>query len=200
MAGLYTPYRHGTPLSWIGTWAFVAKRVGIWRVVCLLQEVAPRSKAPPPRSADRRKPQGNSQPGLHPSTLEGFGRAQLEAGEVASDFGCPDCSGTLYVREAGDQGWLSFRCRIGHVFAIDSLLQFKEDRLDEAFWTALEHLDELAQLYAVMGAWKRELPGVPAREQLAARRRRILAHRRALRALIRTEGVVSQHDREGNAR
>jgi len=104
------------------------------------------------------------------------------------------------VREAGDQGWLSFRCRIGHVFAIDSLLQFKEDRLDEAFWTALEHLDELAQLYAVMGAWKRELPGVPAREQLAARRRRILAHRRALRALIRTEGVVSQHDREGNAR
>ena len=45
-------------------------------------------------------------------------------------FSCPTCGGTLW--EAQDDSMLRFRCRVGHAFGAESLLQSETDRMDEA--------------------------------------------------------------------
>lgn len=103
------------------------------------------------------------------------------------DAGCPDCRGVLYVSEIGKHGWLSFRCRTGHVFSAQSLLECKEDRLDEALWTALEMLDELVQFYEAFAARERAYGRAP-RANAEGRIARAKQHRRILGALIRNDG------------
>lgn len=107
---------------------------------------------------------------------------------MPTDIGCPDCSGVLYVSELGDQGFLSFCCRVGHVFSIDNLVEFKEDRLDEALWTAVEHLDELIQPHTALVDRRGGGKETDSCSGPAARIQRALRHCDALRRLIRTEG------------
>jgi two-component system chemotaxis response regulator CheB len=59
-------------------------------------------------------------------------------------FSCPSCGGTLW--EAQDDSMLRFRCRVGHAFGAESLLQSQTDRMDEALWTALRALEERRSL------------------------------------------------------
>ena len=59
-------------------------------------------------------------------------------------FACPACGGSLW--EAQDDSMLRFRCRVGHAFGADSLLQSQTDRMDEALWTALRALEERRSL------------------------------------------------------
>ena len=59
-------------------------------------------------------------------------------------FSCPTCGGTLW--EAQDDSMLRFRCRVGHAFGAESLLQSQTDRMDEALWTALRALEERRSL------------------------------------------------------
>jgi two-component system chemotaxis response regulator CheB len=57
---------------------------------------------------------------------------------------CPECHGALW--ELDDDGLLRFRCRIGHVYSPDSLLEMQGDTLDRALWAALRSLQERAAL------------------------------------------------------
>ncbi len=57
---------------------------------------------------------------------------------------CPDCGGTLTVREMG--GGLHFVCRIGHSYGLSEVLGAKEERLEDRLWTAVTAVDELAAL------------------------------------------------------
>ena len=59
---------------------------------------------------------------------------------------CPDCGGSLTVRAEGDGGYLSFRCRIGHAFALESLLAAKEEAVERCLWVAVTRLEELRAL------------------------------------------------------
>jgi len=59
-------------------------------------------------------------------------------------FACPACGGSLW--EAQDESMLRFRCRVGHAFGADSLLQSQTDRMDEALWIALRALEERRSL------------------------------------------------------
>ena len=61
---------------------------------------------------------------------------------------CPDCGGVLTVRKEGHHGFLHFRCRVGHAYALDSVIAGKERRLEEYLWTAVMALEELADLLA----------------------------------------------------
>ncbi|MFL5488058.1 MAG: chemotaxis protein CheB [Gemmatimonadaceae bacterium] len=63
---------------------------------------------------------------------------------VVSAFTCPECSGTLW--ELGDSDALRFRCRVGHAFAVDSLLAEQQESIEAAFWIALRALEERAAL------------------------------------------------------
>ena len=65
---------------------------------------------------------------------------------------CPDCAGTLAVRVDGSSGHLRFACRIGHAYALASLLAAKENTLEYRLWSALVSLEELASLLADLQA------------------------------------------------
>lgn len=73
--------------------------------------------------------------------------AQLHSDDqpgVVSAFVCPECSGTLWEITGGET--LRFRCRVGHAYAIDSLLASQEDAIENAFWVALRALEERGAL------------------------------------------------------
>ena len=79
--------------------------------------------------------------------IEELDFAQLHGDDqpgVVSAFVCPDCNGTLWELTNSDA--LRFRCRVGHAFAIDSLLARQQDAVENAFWVALRALEERGAL------------------------------------------------------
>jgi two-component system chemotaxis response regulator CheB len=141
----------------------------------------PRRVTPPERAA--------VEPDEHEALRRALGRAEAEGGPwVPVDFGCPDCRGVLYVAALGKRGWLSFRCRIGHAFAADTLLAAKENQLEKSLWDSLEVLDELVQLHQVLDGRSRANPTAPADPEYDRRISAARKHRRQLRRLIAGEG------------
>lgn len=64
-----------------------------------------------------------------------------------SDIGCPDCGGVLW-NTSGDSEKLKFRCRVGHAYTLDNLLEEQAGTLERAIWTAIRALREKAELTA----------------------------------------------------
>lgn len=67
---------------------------------------------------------------------------ETDAVGVPSGFSCPDCQGVLLVL----RGTRRYRCRVGHAWTEEALLQQKNDDLEQALWTALRTLDEKTSL------------------------------------------------------
>src|SRR5262249_11783864 len=63
-----------------------------------------------------------------------------------SPYSCPDCGGVLWEIEDGE--YLRFRCRVGHAFSPETMLDAQGDILEEALWTAIKTLEESARLSA----------------------------------------------------
>jgi two-component system chemotaxis response regulator CheB len=84
-----------------------------------------------------------------------------------SVFTCPDCGGTLWEFEAGNQ--LRYRCHVGHLYTGDGLVQLKDYHLEQALWSAVRTLEEASALrlrmavLAEKGNWTRM--GPPYQEQ-----------------------------------
>ena len=118
-----------------------------------------------------------------------FGRQKPNGdASVPTDIGCSECTGVLYVSPVGERGWLSFRCRVGHAFSADSLLAAKEEQLEDSLWASIETLEELIQLYGVLGVREQGKPDSPRRAALAQRLALAQIHLRRLRDLIETDG------------
>jgi two-component system chemotaxis response regulator CheB len=66
---------------------------------------------------------------------------EREEGEL-SVYGCPDCGGALW--EIDDGKTLRFRCRVGHSYTDESLLEGMTDGVERAMWAALRALEEQA--------------------------------------------------------
>jgi two-component system chemotaxis response regulator CheB len=54
---------------------------------------------------------------------------------------CPDCGGSLMTTTHN-----SFRCRVGHAWTGDALLQARDHEVDQAIWIALRSLQEKARM------------------------------------------------------
>jgi two-component system, chemotaxis family, protein-glutamate methylesterase/glutaminase len=65
-----------------------------------------------------------------------------------SPYSCPECGGVLWELRDGEM--LRFRCRVGHAYTSDVLLNDQSDTIERALWTALRALEE-------QGALKRRL-------------------------------------------
>jgi hypothetical protein len=65
-------------------------------------------------------------------------------GERHTGMVCPDCGGALVVRAEGPHHHLVFRCRVGHIYGLEDMLLGKEERLEEAMWSAVYAAEELA--------------------------------------------------------
>lgn len=58
-----------------------------------------------------------------------------------SGYTCPDCNGALIA--LGDA---NFRCRVGHAWTADALLDARDDEMEGALWVAVRSLQEKAKL------------------------------------------------------
>jgi len=61
-----------------------------------------------------------------------------------SGLTCPECHGPLWERRSG--AVVRYRCRVGHVFSEDVLLDGKGAAVEAALWMALEALEERGEL------------------------------------------------------
>jgi two-component system, chemotaxis family, protein-glutamate methylesterase/glutaminase len=61
-----------------------------------------------------------------------------------SGLTCPECHGPLWQRHSG--AVVRYRCRVGHVFSEEVLLDGKAAAVEAALWMALEALEERGEL------------------------------------------------------
>jgi two-component system chemotaxis response regulator CheB len=59
---------------------------------------------------------------------------------------CPECHGVLWETEEG--GTIRFRCRVGHAFTADTMLEDQGVDVERALWAALRVLEENSELSA----------------------------------------------------
>jgi two-component system, chemotaxis family, protein-glutamate methylesterase/glutaminase len=77
----------------------------------------------------------------HVSTEEP--RASKPAGPPAA-LTCPECHGPLWALDEGEL--VRYRCRVGHVFGEDVLVEGKAANVESALWMAVESLEERCEL------------------------------------------------------
>ena len=73
---------------------------------------------------------------------------------TTSVYTCPECKGPL--REINDGGQSRYRCQIGHAFSSEALMASQADAVDAAVWTALETLEQRAELAEQMAMRARQ--------------------------------------------
>jgi two-component system chemotaxis response regulator CheB len=71
--------------------------------------------------------------------LDAIEQYDEQPGHVSA-YSCPDCGGVL--RELHDGQFIRFRCRVGHAWTANALLETQAGHMDEALWTALRSLEE----------------------------------------------------------
>ena len=62
---------------------------------------------------------------------------------TSSRLSCPACGGVLWQV---DDELLRFRCRVGHAYTADAVLDGQSETVDAALWAALRALHERAEL------------------------------------------------------
>jgi len=62
----------------------------------------------------------------------------------AAGLVCPECRGSLF--EIRDGELVRYRCRVGHTYGGETLLEKQTEQVEEALWTALQVLNERASL------------------------------------------------------
>jgi two-component system chemotaxis response regulator CheB len=101
---------------------------------------------------------GQAEPAARPGSLEDkeVRLLELEMPQLENDerpgrpsaFACPDCGGVLWELE--ENGFLRFRCRVGHAFTARHLSVEQQHAIETALWSALRALEESGSLYKRM--------------------------------------------------
>lgn len=58
-------------------------------------------------------------------------------------YSCPECGGVLEEMQEGKL--LRFRCRVGHIYSLDSLMADQTDAVERALWAAIRSMEEQAE-------------------------------------------------------
>jgi two-component system, chemotaxis family, protein-glutamate methylesterase/glutaminase len=62
----------------------------------------------------------------------------------ASGFTCPECSGALWEIREGEM--IRYRCRVGHAYSEEAMVDAQSNAVEAALWAALEVLEERGEL------------------------------------------------------
>jgi two-component system chemotaxis response regulator CheB len=133
--------------------------------------------------------------------LKTIERAGQHPGKLSA-FGCPECGGVLWEITDGD--FVRYRCRVGHAWTSDALLDKQSDSFDDAVWTALRALEENASLARQIAARHRTrgMDGLASRldaKAEAAERRAAVIRESLIEAGQRHAAVVEGESVEGEA-
>jgi two-component system chemotaxis response regulator CheB len=63
-----------------------------------------------------------------------------------TEFTCPECGGTLWEIPVAGERLIRLRCRVGHAYSLDSLMQEQLGSLEAALWAAVVALEERRDL------------------------------------------------------
>ena len=117
---------------------------------------------------------------LDPSLVHGDERP----GEL-SQFTCPDCTGPLYQIQDGEL--VRFRCRVGHAYTAESMLDEKTEALESALYAALNTLQENAAMSDGLAARSRESGYKHAAARFEARAREAREQAEIIRQVLVSE-------------
>jgi two-component system chemotaxis response regulator CheB len=95
-------------------------------------------------------------------------------------IGCPDCSGVLRVTGEGPQEHLHYTCVVGHSFSLNSLLEAKEDQVEQALWSIVSLLQHVGMICTEL---KKQSDSELTR-QLDVRIAQVKAHENMVREII----------------
>jgi two-component system chemotaxis response regulator CheB len=76
-----------------------------------------------------------------PAELE---RGPNRPGGPASGFTCPECNGAIWELREGEL--VRYRCRVGHAYSEDAMVDAQGNAVEAALWAALEVLEERGEL------------------------------------------------------
>jgi len=65
-------------------------------------------------------------------------------GSAPTEFSCPECGGVLWQNGSDELG--TMRCRVGHAYSYDALLNDQTAHIEQALWAGLRALEEKAAL------------------------------------------------------
>ena len=63
---------------------------------------------------------------------------------------CPECGGAVW--ELVDEGVVRYRCHVGHGYTAKTMMAAQSDALEDALWSALRGLEEMAEMSRRMAA------------------------------------------------
>jgi two-component system chemotaxis response regulator CheB len=159
-------------------------------------QAGPRDEAGPP-TAGRATGGASGGPTTVESADAGPGRLRVlttavdavDLGRPPSLLACPDCHGPLW--EVAEGGRLRrYRCRVGHSWTEDALVDRQAMELERALWMAVRLLDERLELLRKMQADDAEhLPAGGGAPRLAERIRQLEEHGRLLRGVLADRSV-----------
>jgi two-component system chemotaxis response regulator CheB len=67
---------------------------------------------------------------------------------------CPDCGGPL--RELRDEKLRRYRCRLGHAFTAESLLEGQSEAIEYALWAAVRTMEDRVRILTSLANGRRD--------------------------------------------
>lgn len=105
-------------------------------------------------------------------------------------YSCPECHGSL--EEVVEGGMVRFRCRVGHKYSAESLLEDQAEAVEKALWAAIRSLEEHSEISGrLAGKWS-ERNHFRISEQFLNRAEASRQHARILRQFLETTDEVRE--------
>lgn len=128
--------------------------------------------------------------GLNPASI-----GRVPPNGQLSAFSCPACHGPLW--EIQDGSLLRFRCRVGHAFTAESVVEGLDDNVEEALWMAVNTLDESEQLHLRLAEQARERKHTRMAEIFTRKARTMSERATVLRRLLTNESQGQKQRNNG---